>query len=92
MLSVGCKPALRSAAYDDSEAGNTAEWGAGWARGGQQDSFLHKAAVNWTDKRMGLFLSRRRTDPGKESYEDNLPSWKDSEIMTEWGLMQQLPG
>lgn len=48
--------------------------------------------VNWTDKRMGLFLSRRRTDPGKESYEDNLPSWKDSEIMTEWGLMQQLPG
>lgn len=71
--------------YGDESLGGMATWGFGFpTRDGGHESFLHKAAVNWTDKRMGLFLSRHRAGPGEESHSSNLPQWKDSEIMTGW--------
>lgn len=69
-----------TAVYNDWGYGNIATWGFGLTAGGE--NFLQKAAANWTDKRMGLFLSRHRSEPGKDSYKGSLPTWKDSEIMT----------
>lgn len=71
------------AVYSDVGWGNTAEWGFGFPRNESgPTSFWHNASANWTDKRVGLFLSRHRKGPGEESYEGTLPSWADSEVMT----------
>lgn len=66
--------------YNDQGYGNNAIWGIGLKAG--HENFVQKAAANWTDKRMGLFLSRHVSEPGKDNYRGKIPRWKDSEIMT----------
>lgn len=69
------------AVYNNGDYGNLAVWGIGLPTG--SDGFMQKAVANWTDKRMGLFLSRHVSEPGKDDYKDGpVPKWKDSEIMT----------
>ena len=79
-MSCHSQPTLTTV-YNDKGYGNQAMWGFGLTAGA--DNFLQRAAANWTDKRMGLFLSRHVAEPGKDWYDGLLPRWKDSEIMTE---------
>lgn len=44
-------------------------------------SFWHTSSANWTDKQLGLFLSRHREDPKDTAGQPNSYSWKDSELV-----------
>lgn len=82
LLSVTAQSSSDALGYNGKGIGNQASWGFGFPSAEYNvTSFWQTSSANWTDKQIGLFLSRHREAPKDDANQANRLSWKDSEVM-----------